>query len=224
MELQGKTVNFLGDSITEGAGIERKLHLRYHQVLMEKLGLKQANVYGIGGSRLAHQRRVSARPRWDLCFAGRAETMDVNADMVVVYGGVNDWIHGDAPFGKTGDTTPDTFCGAVYFLMRLLSTIYKDKPIVFMTPARCCWRGISCYGVSTHEYKQADAKPLIDYVNVIKETAKQFPVAVLDLYDGLGIDPNDENDRKAYTTDGLHFNEFGHAKIAEKLGGFLLNL
>ena len=224
MEMQGKTVNFLGDSITEGKCMEDKLHLCYHQLVKENLGLKQANVYGIGGSRLAHQRRASANPRFDLCFAGRANTMDVNADMVVVYGGVNDWIHGDAPFGEIGDTTPDTFCGAVYFLMRFLCTTYKKKPIVFMTPARCYFRGISCYGVSTHEYKQADAKPLLDYVNVIKETAKRFPVSVLDLYDGLGVDPNDENDYKTYTADGLHFNEFGHAKIAEKLGEFLLNL
>jgi lysophospholipase L1-like esterase len=224
MQLQDKVVNFLGDSITEGTGMQGQLQLRYHQIVKRELGLKEANIYGIGGSRLAHQMRPSARPRWDLCFVGRADTMDVNADMVVVYGGVNDWIHGDAPFGKWGDNTPDTFCGAVYYLMRFLKNTYANKPIIFMTPARCLFNGISSNGVSTHPYKHPDCKPLIEYVNVIKQTGETFQISVLDLYDGLGIDPNNEEDNKKYTVDGLHFNAAGHAAIAEYLKEFIQKL
>ena len=224
MQLQGKVINFLGDSITEGSGMQGCMHLRYHQVIKRDYGLKEANIYGIGGSRLAHQIRVSAKPRYDLCFAGRADTMDVDADMVVVYGGVNDYIHGDAPFGKDGDVTPDTFVGAVHYLMQFLKNTYKNKPIVFMTPARCYFKGVSCNEVSTYPCKKPDARPLLDYVRVIKETGKALDVPVLDLYNQLGIDPNIEEDYNQYTVDGLHFNQFGHAAIAKCLGAFLENL
>lgn len=221
MNIQGFTVNFLGDSITEGSGVSDVDSCRYDNRLAEMCRLAGVNNYGIGGTRLAHQARPSVKPRWDLYFCGRVYNMDTSADMVVVYGGVNDYIHGDAPFGKLGDTTPDTFCGGVYFLMQYLRKNYGSKPIIFMTPARCCYKGDTDLAVSPHPYKKPDAKPLRNYVEVILETAKQFRIPVLDLYHGLGIDPNDPADRAAYTVDGLHFNDAGHAVIAQKLKEFI---
>ena len=58
------------------------------------LELKKVNNYGIGGTRIAHQNVPSEKPRYDLCFCGRAYNMERNADIIVVYGGVNDYIHG----------------------------------------------------------------------------------------------------------------------------------
>ncbi len=224
MQLQGKIVNFLGDSITEGAGMQGKMHLRYHQVIQRDCGLKTANVYGVGGTRFAYQTKPSPSPKWDLYFPGRAITMDTSADIVVVYGGVNDYIHGDAPFGQTGDTQPTTFCGAVRYLMEYLKNTYKGKPIVFMSPARCYYQGVSCLQVSPRECKHPDSKPLQAYVDVIKRTGEALSIPVLDLYDALGIDPSNAEDYQKYTVDGLHFNEFGHAVIAQKLKEFLLSL
>jgi lysophospholipase L1-like esterase len=66
--------------------------------------------------------------------------------------------------------------------------------------------------------------PLKAYVDVIKETAKDFPIDVLDLYEDLGIDPNLEEDRIRYTAEGLHFNDEGHKIIAKTLADFLLAL
>lgn len=42
--------------------------------------LGKVNNYGIGGTRLAHQVRPSEKPRYDLCFCGRAYEMDTTAD------------------------------------------------------------------------------------------------------------------------------------------------
>lgn len=221
MNIKGFKVNFLGDSITEGAGVEQMENC-YHNRLEKLCGLSAVNSYAISGSRLAHQQRPSEKPRYDLCFCGRAFDMDTSADMVVVYGGVNDFIHGDAPFGQPGDTTPATFCGGVYFLMNYLRETYAGKPIVFMTPARCNLRKeISDLIPSTHAKKTTPGKPLIAYVDVIKETAKQFNISVLDLYHGLGIDPHDPAQFSAYTTDGLHFNDAGHEVLALKLKKFI---
>ena len=221
MKLEGLTVNFLGDSITEGSGVTNVAENRYDNVLKREYGLAAVNNYGIGGTRLAHQEKPSEKPRYDLCFCGRAFNMDPNADLIVVYGGVNDYIHGDAYFGTMADRTPTTFCGAVYCLMDYLKTAYEGKPIVFMTPAHMHFKGTSDKEVSPRPVKKPDAKPLQAYVDVIKERGKEFNIPVLDLFENLGIDPNNESDKEKYTTDGLHFNDEGQAFLAKALGDFL---
>ncbi len=72
MKLEGLTVNFLGDSITEGAGVSNIPENRYDNRLKKAYGLKATNNYGIGGTRIAHQEKPSEKPRYDLCFCGRA--------------------------------------------------------------------------------------------------------------------------------------------------------
>ena len=224
MNIKGFKVNFLGDSITEGVGVTDIANCRYDNRLAAMCQLSAANNYGIGGTRLAHQRRASEKPRHDLCFCGRVYNMDTTADMVVVYGGVNDYIHGDAPFGEIGDTTPATFCGGVYFLMNYLRENYGEKPVIFMTPARCMYNDVDDLKPSPHPNKQPDAKPLLFYVEVIQETAKKFNIPVLPLYHKLGLDPHDPQCREAYTVDGLHFNDAGHAIIAQRLKEFIESL
>ena len=225
MDIKGLKVNFLGDSITEGYGVNDWDNCRFDNRLAKMCQLAAHNNYGVGGSRLAHQTRPSEKPRYDLCFCGRAYIMDTTADMVIVYGGVNDYIHGDAPFGEIGDTTPATYCGGVYFLMNYLREIYGDKPIVFMTPARCFLRKqVDDLYPSCHEKKTVPGKPLLAYVEVIQETAKQFGIPVLDLYHNLGLDPHDQSVFDAYTVDGLHFNDAGHAVLANCIKEFIESL
>lgn len=224
MNIKGFKVNFLGDSITEGVGVADQKN-RYDNQIAAMCGLSATNNYSISGSRLAHQIHPSEKPRYDLCFCGRAYDMDTTADMVIVYGGVNDYIHGDAPFGEIGDTTPATYCGGVYFLMNYLRETYEDKPIVFMTPARMFLRKeVSDLVPSQHARKITPGKPLINYAEVIMETAKKFNIYVLDLYNDLGIDPHDPDIFDAYTMDGLHFNDAGHLKLAELLKNFIESL
>lgn len=225
MHIKGFKVNFLGDSITEGAGVSDIINCRFDNRLAAMCQLSAINNYGISGTRLAHQIHPSDKPRYDLCFCGRAYDMDITADMVIVYGGVNDYIHGDAPFGQIGDTTPATYCGAVYFLMQYLREVYGDKPVIFLTPARCFLRKeVDDRITSTHAKKRPGGKPLLAYVDVILETAKKFDIPVLDLYRNLGLDPHDPACFDTYTTDGLHFNDAGHAVLAQLLKDFLDSL
>ena len=49
MNLFGATVNFLGDSITEGVGAS-SIENRFTDVLAREFHLKKANNYGIGGA------------------------------------------------------------------------------------------------------------------------------------------------------------------------------
>lgn len=223
MELKGKIVDFLGDSITEGCGVV-DINNRYDNRLKNILELKEVYNYGIGGSRIAYQTVPSECPRSDMCFCSRAYDMNKNADVVVVYGGINDWWHGDAPFGKEDDTTVATFCGAVECLLHILTEKYVNSKIVFMTPAHTYVDGMSDKYPSTYHTKRKDARPLVDYVNVICEKCNKHGVPVLDLYNDLGIDANDEKQRTEFTTDGAHFNDKGHGVLADCLAKFLKSL
>lgn len=220
MELKGKKVVFLGDSITEGVGVSN-LENRYDNRLKRMLSLGEAVNFGLSGTRFAYQTKPSPCPSFDLYFCGRSMNMDKDADVVIVYGAVNDYIHGDAPMGTEDDRLPNTFRGATHRLMKYLTEEYKGKPIVFMTPARCHFAGFSDEEVSKNSFKAPDAKPLLEYVDIINNTAKLYGVHVLDLYRNLPINPNIPEDSDKYTADGLHFNDEGHRILAETLADFL---
>lgn len=220
MELYGKVIDFLGDSITEGVGVCDVAGNRFDHVLRRTCALKAVYNYGISGSRLAHQQVPSENPRFDLCFCGRAFDMHSDADVIVVFGGTNDYGHGDAPFGTMDDRTPATYCGAVHYLMRTLRDLYPHAHVVFMTPAR----RIGDVAPSADARKGEDRLPLRDYCRVIMDAAPIYGVHVLDLYETLGIDPNQPEDQAAFMPDGLHPNDAGHARIAAVLSDFLRSL
>ena len=107
MKLEGKIINFLGDSITEGYGtsdFEGAQEKRYSHLIAEKYGLKRANNYGVCGSRIARQQVVTDN-LYDRDFCMRCHEMD-----------------------------PETFYGACHYLMRSLIERYPDGRIVFATP------------------------------------------------------------------------------------------
>lgn len=216
-------MNFLGDSITEGVGVEDCANNRYDNIIRKKCKLKAVYNYGIGGTRIAHQSKPSDKLRYDLCFCGRAYDLNPQSDIIVVYGGVNDYIHGDAPFGKIGDTTPAMLCGGVEFLMRLLKELYPEAKKIFITPVHMQYDTLNDEKPSNREMKKADAKSLSDYVRVIKETGKNHRIPVLNLYETLPINPNIAEHKEKYTADGLHFNDAGHKILADMLIEFLQN-
>ncbi len=143
--------------------------------------------------------------------------MNPDADIIVVFGGTNDYGYGDAEFGEMTDKTPDTFCGAVDFLMTFLKENYAGKEIVFLTPARRA----GDLEKSSDILKKPDAKPLKDYVDVIVNKGKQHNIHTLNMYDEFKINPNNEEDKLKYTTDGLHFNNEAHKLMADCIIDFL---
>lgn len=93
MELKGKKINFLGDSITEGAGTSCEA-ARFTCVLKDIAGLSEIRNYGIGGTRIARQQTVTNEKHDKNDYCGRFQSMDDDADIIVVFGGTNDYGHG----------------------------------------------------------------------------------------------------------------------------------
>lgn len=214
MKLEGIKANFLGDSITEGVGASSKDKL-FHQLIAKKYGLAAARNYGISATRIARQRKPSDNPRADLDFCSRVSEMDPDAELIVVFGGTNDYGHGDAPFGNFEDRTPDTFCGACHTLMRSLIERYPEATIVIMTPLHRSSEASPSVG---------NALPLYEYVKMIREVAEYYSLPVMDLWSNSGIQPCVDVIKQKYCPDGLHPNDAGHEKMAERIANFLLAL
>lgn len=211
MELKGLTINFLGDSITEGRGTTGEDKV-FHQIIKEKYGLKHAYNYGIGGTRIARQIVPSkVKPRHDLTFELRSDIMDRNADAVVVFGGTNDFGHGDAPFGNVDSEDIYTFCGAVNSLINKLKRDFANAKIIFMTPI---------HRITETNPSNPEGKILEDYVNVIRTICKKHSIPVIDLFEINPLDPADSK----LVPDGLHPSDAGHSVMAEVIAEELLKI
>lgn len=218
MKLQGSTINFLGDSITEGVGAscEKK---RFTNVLQREYQLKAANNYGVSGSRFARQQVLTEEPH-DRDFCMRMDEMALDADAVVVFGGTNDYGHGDAPLGTSTDRDPYTFYGACHYLMRRLLERYVGKPVVILTPLH----RIDEDNPKGDGRKPYSVAPLNVYREILLEVACDYALPVLDLYATSGIQPSIPICREQLCPDGLHPSDAGHMLIARRIAEFLKTL
>ena len=201
-------INFLGDSITKG---ERATSPEKGFVsLVGKMLTAEVRNYGISGTRFAIQKAPSAKPEYDRYFASRVNEMNHDADLIFVFGGTNDFGHGDAPIGKLGDKTPETFFGAVDFLINELLKHYKKEQIVFIEPL-----------YRTDEIKPYNhIKPFLhtmpEYREDLLKVLKQYDIEVLKLKDKFG---KAENNPLYF--DHVHPNDEGHKKLAELVVEYL---
>ena len=221
MELKGKKINFLGDSITEGHGTSDWGTKPYHQLLKANCGLAEARNYGLGGTKIARLPVVTDH-QFDQDFNLRAPSMDLDADAIVVFGGTNDFGHGTIPLGTMDDRDVHTFYGGLHTLCLYLIKTYISKPIIFMTPLH------RLNEILDHNNRVAagneNARPLLDFVQAIREVCEFYSIPVLDLYKESGMYGQVWAWCEGHMPDGLHPNDAGHELIAHKLQKFLENL
>lgn len=208
MDLQGKKIAFLGDSITAGVGVSSLEHV-FWNLIAQQTGAECFG-YGISGTRIAPQHAPVSDVSYEcLHYGSRVDTMIPDADIVVVFGGTNDYGHGDAPLGRLGDKVDTTFYGACYQLLDRLIQRYPAAQIIMLTPlhreneeALFNSRGIRNVGT------------LADYAQAIRESSEVFGVPVVDLFRNCNIRPAHPAHKAQYYPDGLHPNDAGHVLIA----------
>ena len=209
MELKGKKINFLGDSITEGVGASE-----YARCYVEQFAAATGAIcrnYGISGTRIAKRRVPYEIPEFDRYYASRVPEMDPDADVVVVFGGTNDYGHGDAPLGEMNDRTVWTYYGALHVLFTALIEKYPTAQIVILTPLH-------------REDEEKRTPTLKPFVDATRQVAEYYSLPVLDLWANYGIQPRIPVMKNMYVPDGLHPNDAGHGILANKLRAFLEQL
>ena len=208
MELKNLKINFLGDSITQGSGTTGPDKV-FHQIIKRDFGLAEAYNCGVGGTRIARQTN-HYNHIFDLYFGLRAKIMPRDVDAIVVFGGTNDFGHGDSKMGDMDSRDVYTFCGAMNTLIEELKSDYPNAKIVFMTSLRR----------REENNPNHDGRILEDYVNAMIEITKRHNVPVIDLFRSGIIDPFDS----AVIPDGLHPNDKGHIIMADYIGKELLKI
>lgn len=199
--------NVLGDSIsTEGAGYAT---VGYPSLVKQSLGIAQVNSYAVSGTDIAAPTGSST------AFVNRYTSMSAAADIITVFGGVNDYLH-NVPLGTNASRAKTDFYGALHVLIQGLYTSFPDARVGFFTPLNV--QGFSGLGENT---PNPGGFTLSQYVDAIREVCAFYSVPVLDLYRVSGVTPVVASARTKFFTDGLHLRNIGHEVIAPRIAAFL---
>lgn len=213
MNLKNKKVLFLGDSVTEGCGAS-SLDTCYVSLFKKNYPEAEIYNYGIGGTRIAKKLNGPSEIEiYDRHFSSRIDEMQNDADLVVVFGGTNDYGHGDAPLGEFGDTEENTFYGALYSLYVKLLEKYPTAKFLVITPLHRLGEDVP----------NAQGNVLKQFVDAIRQTAELFSLPVLDLYKVSGMNPNFAKCQETMMPDGLHPNDCGYVRLYEIINAYISN-
>lgn len=208
-----KKINFLGDSITQGGGASSHEN-RYSTLAAKYFNAKECN-YGAGGTRIAKQ-KTNNYPDYDNNeFMRRAVLMEKDVDFTVVFGGTNDYGHGDAQLGCMEDRDAYTFYGAMHELVTYLLGKYPKEKLCFILPLPR-YNQDSLYGEGQ---KPVAMYALSKYIEAEKEVLSYYGVEYLDLSDRFYEPQAPICD--ALFRDGLHPNDAGHKLLADCLIEYL---
>ena len=124
-ELEGLTVNALGDSYFAGNGLDRAYN--WLSLLGAKYGMDMNN-YGMNASMLSNY-TGKGNP---MCIR-YANMVEKDVDIVIVEGGKNDF-NNSTPIGATDSRDIKTFSGALNVIIEGLKEKYPNAMIVCITP------------------------------------------------------------------------------------------
>ncbi|MBQ8236109.1 MAG: SGNH/GDSL hydrolase family protein [Clostridia bacterium] len=220
MNLKGKLIAFLGDSITFGIGASAPEH-RYSTVTARALGAVEHNM-GISGT-------VMCSGGHRLCRLPDIDQIPQDADLVFILLGINDFdqcvVSEEATYYALG--TPDnsdtsTIYGAANAFCQKLSLRFgkTTTKVVFGTPIESGWNSSVAPGVSDNfdpNKRCACGHTLRELCEAIASTAASYGFAVCDLNREVHVTAED-------FIDGLHPNDGGMQKIADVLKAFLCAL
>lgn len=210
---EGKKWLSLGDSITARGW--------YQPLVVEKLGLSSYTNYGLSGSTLARKTTSDTTS-----MSVRYANMDAAADLITVWGGVNDFgyaygSNGGTEIGQMGDTSIDTVYGATKAIIEGLTTKYPLAKVAFIiTPPVSNSMGMRSANKKGYRLEQ--------YCQAIREVCEYYSIPYIDLYKTSGINEKNVNimtsNIAGTTADGLHPSRLAMEHIAHKLSSFLRDL
>lgn len=215
----------IGDSLTESNNGRAKYH--YFDYICAETGLTFVNM-GFSGS---GYRNESSGGK---AFWRRAQNMDTDANVITIFGGINDCIFGvsGGEIGTAEDMGTDTVCGCVNATIDNILALYPEHcPLGIISPIPAYWveaSGDFQFG----EQIPTDAGCRVSLLCEQLETiCKQRGIPFLDLFHTSNLRPWVEECRNKYFScdtspegDGLHLNSEGHRLIYRRIMQFVESL
>ena len=205
-----KKIVCLGDSITEGVNANGWQWHRYIDQWAKNNGVETTVVnLGIGGTSVCTSSYVTdtLKP-----FVNRLETIPIDADIVTIFGGTNDWGN-NATLGTIDDTGTNTFYGAYKHILEWLAINRPNAKIITMTPLKRYYRGGGTTWVNAQTTPNNKGNLLQDYVRAVKEVSDLYAVPCVDLHNDSGLNPVIESVRNRFMGDGLHPTAEGNKRM-----------
>lgn len=182
----GKKITILGDSISSGAFVD--ISSAYPAVLKELSGAQIQNL-AVSGSLLAGG------------ITGKVSQVPQDAELVIVFGGTNDYWHKKVHIGSADSTDSKTYVGALRYILNWLRTERPQAQLLFVFPPDQTYGGkpsSTDFGYGT----------LDDFRAAFLNFCQSEQVHWLDL-------GKTEFDAAQHSSDGVHPTATGHQIIAQ---------
>lgn len=205
----GKKISILGDSIStlSGGGDANLESDKQYYGLLKTRDNCSIFVNAVAGSSIVTGGQTDTI---DFTDDARIDSLSKsNPDIILIFGGINDFLQ-DLPLGTFGDTSKtDSFYGALDYLYRRILKQNKTSKVFHMMPLHTTFpQG----GGLIPEYNGQNY--LTDYTEAIQKVAQRYGVIVIDTTSLTGITAlNIEN----YASDLIHIKETGHELVYKVL-------
>ena len=216
-QLQGLLGRRVYNAALGGTAMARQAEDRrmdYGKSALSLAGLVKAVWAGDFGPQRALRIRENAVDYFPEVIEGLAEVDFSQVDTVLIQYGLNDYHNGTRIDDPEDPYNEYTFLGALRSGVRSLRKVNPDLRILLVTPTYA-WL---IYSDPPRTYQEVDQGEgvLGDYVEALLQAARELDLEVIDVYHDFY--PHERwEDWELYTTDGLHPNEAGRRKLAERI-------
>ncbi len=147
--------------------------------------------------------------------------IDFNSvDAVVIHYGANDFTGAVTIDDASNLTDYNTFCGAFRYSIERLLTAYPHLRIFVSVPAFRIWKATDgTVSSTTDTYTNSIGKKMIDYIDALKNAAKEYNLPVIDSYYGLGINKINVLN---FLADEAHHNVDGRKRFGGYIGSRII--
>lgn len=202
---KGKKISVFGDSITEGN--------KWQPFVEKMLGCTVVNC-GIGGTTVANNGSTitynGAEIDGYMCGDDRINLIPEDSDMIILFGGANDWAAASIEMGELGDgnLVDTTFKSAYSLMIKKIVNKFPNARLVSLTPING-----RTSEANANEDMQFNVRgfSLYDFANAVKDVSAYYGVPCIDVHGEAGINTFNHT---AYIADIVHPNDEGGKLLA----------
>ena len=198
LDWSNKTITCFGDSITAGVGGTSGNYVTFIHDLTKATTINK----GLSGSKISEISGDSISS-----FVERVSTLDYSSDIIIIFGGTNDYWHLATDIGTFSDTATSTFYGAVKYIFEYIQN-HTNNIVLAIFPPKQYYNNKSCYTDQGHGTFE-------EFHDAYKKCCNYYSIPLLDLFEECTFNPLISSHRSTYTSDGLHLNSTGYLEVAK---------